>query len=103
MSSLTYPSSPESRVTIAGSTSRFGRTVCRMRNGSKSTVTRSGEERAADDELLDLRRALVDAEGTDLAIEALDDGAVRHAEASEELHGAVDDALRGLGREHLRH
>ena len=38
-----------------------------------------------------------------LAVEPLDDAAAHDAEAAEELHRAVDDALRGLGREHLGH
>ena len=105
MSSLTTPSSPERRVTIAGRTMRFGSVIVRMgeRREEQAHWRSPRHERAADDELLDLGRPLVDAQRAHAAVEALDGAAAHDAEAAVELHGAVDDALRGLGGEHLRH
>ena len=61
------------------------------------------QEFARDDEFLHLGRAFVDAQRPDLAIEALDDLAALDAAAAEHLHGAIDDALRRLGRCHFGH
>jgi hypothetical protein len=51
-----------------------------------------------DDDLLDLGGALVDAQRANFAIQRLDLAADPHAVAAEQLHGAVDDALRRFGR-----
>src|SRR3954453_1699619 len=72
-------------------------------HGSLTMVRRRGERRARDDQTLDLRRALVDAQGADLPVEPLDDASDGHAEPAEQLDGLVDGALRGLGRMQLRH
>src|SRR5262245_35019954 len=98
MSSFTCPSSPERRVTIAGSTSRFGRTAVFSENG----VNSSPKQRASDDELLDLGRALVNAKRPNFSVEPLDH-ARADAETSMELHRRVDDLLRGLRCLHLCH
>src|SRR3954467_14936722 len=72
--------------------------------GGSSTVVRvRGERRARDDQLLDLRRALVDAQRAHLAIEPLDDASDRDPEPAEQLAGVVDHPLRGLGRVQLGH
>src|SRR3954470_6385705 len=71
--------------------------------GSSTVVAVRGERRARDDQLLDLRRALVDAQRTDLAVQALDDASDGHAQAAEQLHRVVDDPLGGLRRVELRH
>ncbi len=52
---------------------------------------------ARDHDLLHLGGAFVDAQRPDLAIKLLDLDALGDAEPAMELHGAVDDALRGLG------
>src|SRR3954468_5960782 len=72
--------------------------------GGSSTVVRvRGERRARDDQLLDLRRALVDAQRAHLAIEPLYDASDRDTEAAEQLDGVIDHPLRGLGRVQLGH
>src|SRR5919112_2835436 len=71
--------------------------------GCSFRAVHGGKHGTGDDELLDLGRALVDAQRTDLAIQPLDDAAHRDAEAAEELHGVIDRALRGLGRVQLGH
>src|SRR4051812_33195903 len=108
MSSFTRPSSPDRRVTIAGKTSRFGRDVPRSSSGENSTTAwllspggRGRGERAADDELLDLRRSLVDAERTDLARQLLHDHSRDDAKPTVELYCGVDDPERGLRGVHL--
>ena len=58
---------------------------------------------ARDHDLLHLGRAFVDAQRPDLAIKLLDLDALLDAEAAVQLHGAIDDALRRLGRDHFRH
>jgi hypothetical protein len=42
---------------------------------------------------LDFGGALVDAKRANLAVKTLDDGPCRDAEAAEELHRTIDDAL----------
>src|SRR5690606_2940571 len=58
---------------------------------------------ARDDEPLDLRRALVDPEGPDRAVEVLDRTVDGDAAPAEELDGVVDDPLGRLGGEGLGH
>ena len=86
---------------------RFGSVIAAERERREEEAhderSRSFARRDADDELLDLGRPLVDAERANLAVEPLDDARRDDAEPAVELHGAVDDALRGLGREHLGH
>src|SRR5262249_61010368 len=48
-------------------------------------------------------RAFVDAQRPDLAVKLFDLDALGDAETAVELHGAIDHALRRLGREHFRH
>src|ERR1700679_3719432 len=54
-------------------------------------------------QLLHLRRALIDAEGTDLRVESRDRLVRHHTEAAEDLHGGVNDLLGRLRRRHLGH
>ena len=54
--------------------------------GRRAAHVRGLHQRSPDDELLDLRRAFVDAEGADAAVEALDVGPAHHAQAAVELH-----------------
>src|SRR5437870_1623910 len=56
-----------------------------------------------DDEVLDLRRPLVNAERTHRAVEPLDGVVVDEAAAAEDLQRLVDDLLRRLRGERLRH
>src|SRR6185312_8196370 len=57
----------------------------------------SRESLPCDDDFLDLRCALVDAERADFPIELFDDVAAAHAIATMELHSLVDDRLRAVG------
>src|SRR6478672_1173658 len=61
------------------------------------------DDLARDHELLDLARPLVDAQRTDLAVEALDRLAHHHPPPAEQLDRVVDYALGRLGREQLGH
>src|SRR5689334_20084481 len=49
------------------------------------------QQLAGDDELLDFGGAFVDAQGADVAVEALDDRATHEARAAVDLYRAVDD------------
>src|SRR3972149_4300198 len=62
-----------------------------------------GEGLAGDHELVDLRRALVDAQRAHLAVQALDGLGDGDAEAAPQRDRAVDHALRGFRRVHLGH
>src|SRR5262249_19644658 len=73
----------------------------RMRWGGFHTSAAALQDPLGDDELLDLRRALVDAERPDLAVEPLHLAPQAHAGAAVELDRAVDDPLRRLGGVHL--
>ena len=57
------------------------------------------QELSGDDEFLDFGGAFVDAQRTDVAIQALDDGSAHQAGAAVDLDGAVDDASSGFGGE----
>jgi hypothetical protein len=57
------------------------------------------QELSGDDEFLDFGGAFVDAQRTDVAIQALDDGSAHQAGAAVDLDGAVDDASGGFGGE----
>ena len=61
------------------------------------------EELAGDDRALDLRRALVDARRPDVTVEVLEQVAALQRLRAVELDALVDDLLRGLGGEELRH
>jgi hypothetical protein len=61
------------------------------------------EQVAADDELLHLARAFVDAQRPDLAVEPLDRLAALHAAAAPHLHRRVDHLLRAFGGGELGH
>src|SRR5437762_13557068 len=67
------------------------------------TRRRSLEHLARDDQLLDLRRALVDLRDFGVAEVALDLGLADEAEAAVDLHGVGGDLHRRLGREELGH
>src|SRR3989454_1043341 len=67
------------------------------------TRRRSLEHLARDDQLLDLRRALVDLRDLRVAEVALDLGLADEAEAAVDLHGVGGDLHRRLGREELGH
>src|SRR3984957_10889476 len=58
---------------------------------------------ARDDEFLHLRRAFVDAQSANLAIEALDNFAASDPPATEHLQRPIDNALSSLRCGHLRH
>src|SRR5690349_21490809 len=62
-------------------------------------LTRLLKQLAGDDELLDFGGAFVDAEGTDVAVQAFDDAAAYEAGAAVNLHRAVDDARGRFGGE----
>src|SRR5947199_185619 len=55
------------------------------------------------DEVLDLRRTLVDSQRPDGAVQPVDWVRCEHASASQDLHGIVHDPLGGLGRECFGH
>src|SRR5580704_16926682 len=61
------------------------------------------DQLARDDEFLDLGCALVDPQGADLAIEALDNFAASDPAATEHLQRPIDNALSSLRCGHLRH
>src|SRR5262249_832211 len=109
-SSVTRPSSPASRVTIAGTTTRLASRIVPRSMGVKSFMDesagagpagdqdparpqRSPQKAPRDDGPLDLRRALVDAQGAHLAVEVLDDSAAHEPAAAVDLDGLVDDLL----------
>src|SRR4051794_26877600 len=56
-----------------------------------------------DDELLHLARALIDAQWSDLTVQALYDLTAAHTEAAEDLHRTIDHLLRAFGGRELRH
>src|ERR1700722_4652371 len=58
---------------------------------------------ARDDEFLHLRRAFVDAQSANLAIEAFDNFAASDPPATEHLQPPIDNALSSLRCGHLRH
>src|SRR5687768_2524192 len=62
---------------------------------------RALEHVAGDDELLNLARALVEAEKPHVAIETLDDGLLHVARPAVDLHAAVGDAPDHFGRVQL--
>src|SRR3546814_8943568 len=67
-----------------------------------SGVFHSAHQFLADDQLLDLRSAFVNAEDTHIAEEALDRGLAHIAGAAMDLDRPVGDPAHHLGAEHLR-
>ena len=65
--------------------------------GSRPSYILPGRSRA-ERPAMDLRRAVVDAEGTGVAEDALDHGVARHAQAAQDLHRA--SATRAIASEH---
>src|SRR3954451_15281325 len=94
-STAAFSRSGYSSVSRSGHAERSGR-WSRANVSMSALLGRGGQRRTGDDDLLHLRRPLVDAQRANLAVEALDGVPGGDAEAAEELHGGVDRALGGL-------
>src|SRR4051794_17843055 len=81
----------------------LGRPGARPANLRRLTKESSLQQLPGDDQLLHFAGALVDAQRTDVPVEAFDGVAASHARAAPQLHGGVDDALRALGGGELGH
>src|SRR4051812_16096847 len=62
---------------------------------------RPSSQRVRNDQLLDLGRPFVDAQGPDLPVQALGDAVGNQAGRPVDLDGSIDDLLRGLGGRYL--
>src|ERR1700719_466591 len=87
-------------LAVSGKMAGFGGFRLSLR---KLALLKPVDDAAGNDQLLHFRGALINAQGPDFAIQALDRLFADHALAAKNLHGSVDHLLCGFGGSHFRH